>query len=166
MLPPFVIQFRDGSFTRSAAVNAGAATGCASALEATAIARLAPSASLAPRGIDTGILGPPLFSGGYTLRPHRGDARLARPEAVGAPWAGDSGKECGVSDDSPRSVPFDAHVELLRVFLAHRYEVVGRVEGLLNAQRRPPEYLHDRSLLARHFEDCFFTLPAVSAGPA
>lgn len=69
-------------------------------------------------------------------------------------------------DESPELVPFDAHVELLRAFLAHRGAIVGRVEGLLNAQRRPAEYLHDRPLLSRHFEDCFFTLPAVTSGQA
>jgi hypothetical protein len=31
----------------------------------------------------------------------------------------------------------------------------------LNAQRKPIEYLQDGSLLSRHFEDCFFTLPEI-----
>jgi hypothetical protein len=53
-------------------------------------------------------------------------------------------------------VPFLAHVELLHVFLAHRADVVERAQGLLNAQRKPIEYLQDGSLLSRHFEDCFF----------
>jgi hypothetical protein len=54
------------------------------------------------------------------------------------------------------SVPFQAHIELLQFFLAHRDDIVERVQGLLNAQRKPIEYLRDGSLLSRHFEDCFF----------
>ena len=35
---------------------------------------------------------------------------------------------------------------------------------VLNAQRKPIEYLQDGSLLSRHFEDCFFTLTGVTHG--
>jgi hypothetical protein len=59
-------------------------------------------------------------------------------------------------------VPFQAHVELLQFFLAHRDDIVDRIQGLLNAQRKPIEYQQDGSLLARHFEDCFFTLAGVT----
>ena len=59
-------------------------------------------------------------------------------------------------------VPFHAHVELLQLFLAHRDEIVERVQGLLNAQRKPVQYLEDRPLLSRHFEDCFFTTTGVT----
>lgn len=62
--------------------------------------------------------------------------------------------------------PFDAHVELLEKFLAHRGEIVDRLEGLLNAQRRPVEYLLDRALLSSQCEDCFFSLPAISPDEA
>src|SRR6185503_14065146 len=62
----------------------------------------------------------------------------------------------------PGQVPFQAHIELLQFFLAHRDEIVERVQGLLNAQRKPIEYLQDSSLLSRHFEDCFFTLTGVT----
>ena len=58
----------------------------------------------------------------------------------------------------PGQVPFQAHVELLHVFLAHRDDIVERIQGVLNAQRKPIEYLQDASLLSRHFEDCFFSL--------
>jgi hypothetical protein len=58
---------------------------------------------------------------------------------------------------------FHAHVELLRLFLAHRNEIVERIQGLLNAQRRPIQEQQDSRLLSRHFEDCFFTLPAVTS---
>ena len=51
---------------------------------------------------------------------------------------------------------FQAHIELLQFFLAHRDDIVERIQGLLNAQRKPIEYLQDGSLLSRHFEDCFF----------
>ena len=53
-------------------------------------------------------------------------------------------------------MPFQAHIELLQFFLAHRADVVERVQALLNAQRKPIEYLQDGSVLSRHFEDCFF----------
>jgi hypothetical protein len=59
-------------------------------------------------------------------------------------------------------VPFEAHVELLRTFLARRQEIVERVQGLLNAQRRPQHYLQDAALLSRHFEDCLFTLAGLT----
>jgi hypothetical protein len=59
-------------------------------------------------------------------------------------------------------VPFHAHVELLQLFMAHRDEIVERIQGLLNAQRKPIQYLQDGPLLSRHFEDCFFTLTGVS----
>ena len=64
----------------------------------------------------------------------------------------------------PGPVPFQAHVELLRLFLTHREEIVDSIEAVLNAQRKPIEYLQDRSLLSRHFEDCFFTRTAAAAG--
>ncbi len=55
-----------------------------------------------------------------------------------------------------------AHIELLQFFLARRDEIVERIQGVLNAQRKPIDYLQDRSLLSRHFEDCFFTLAGVT----
>ena len=58
---------------------------------------------------------------------------------------------------------FQAHIELLQFFLAHRDEIVERIQGLLNAQRKPVEYLQDGPLLSRHCEDCFFTLPGVTS---
>ena len=60
-------------------------------------------------------------------------------------------------------VPFDAHIELLQGFLAHRDALIDRIQGLLNAQRKPAEYLQDAPLLSRQFEDCFFTLSAVTS---
>jgi hypothetical protein len=60
------------------------------------------------------------------------------------------------------SVSFHAHVELLRLFMAHRDEIVERIQGLLNAQRKPIQYLQDGPLLSRHFGDCFFTLNGVT----
>jgi len=57
---------------------------------------------------------------------------------------------------------FQEHVELLRLFLTRREEIVERIESLLNAQRKPVQYLQDRPLLSRHFEDCFFARPTVT----
>ena len=34
-------------------------------------------------------------------------------------------------------VPFQAHIELLHFFLAHRDDIVERIQGVLNAQRKP-----------------------------
>jgi hypothetical protein len=58
--------------------------------------------------------------------------------------------------------PFHAHIELLQLFLARRVEIVERIEQLVNAQRKPAQYLKDASLLRRHFDDCLFTLAGVS----
>lgn len=55
----------------------------------------------------------------------------------------------------PSEVPFQAHIELLHFFLARRSDIVERIQGLLNAQRKPIAYLQDASVLSRHFEDCF-----------
>ncbi len=63
-------------------------------------------------------------------------------------------------------MPFQAHVELLELFIARRAELVERIQALLNAQRKPVQYLRDRRLLARHFEDCFYTLRGVTPGQA
>ena len=52
-------------------------------------------------------------------------------------------------------VPFQAHIELLLSFLARRDEIVERIQALLNAQRKPIDYLQDGPLLSRDFEDCF-----------
>jgi hypothetical protein len=67
-----------------------------------------------------------------------------------------------VSGEQPGQLPFQAHVELLQLFLAHRDEIVEKIQGLLNAQRRPIQYLQDALLLSRQFEDCFFTLTAIT----
>src|SRR5262245_26483486 len=56
------------------------------------------------------------------------------------------------------NLEFEAHVELLRSFLAHREEIVARIEGLLNAQRKPAHFLQDVPLLSRQLEDSLFTL--------
>jgi hypothetical protein len=60
-------------------------------------------------------------------------------------------------------VPFQANIELLRLFLTHREEIVESIEAVLNAQRKPIAYLQDQSLLSRFFEDCFFERTAVTA---
>jgi hypothetical protein len=53
-------------------------------------------------------------------------------------------------------VLFQSHIELFQFFLTHRNDIVERIEGVLNAQRKPIEYLQNGSLLSRLFEDCFF----------
>jgi len=59
---------------------------------------------------------------------------------------------------------FQAHIDLLQLFLARREEIVEKIQALLNGQRKPAQYLADRSLLARRFEDCFFALGAIDDG--
>ena len=63
-------------------------------------------------------------------------------------------------------VPFQANVELLRLFLTHREDIVESIEAVLNAQRKPIGYLQDHSLLSRLFEDCFFARTAATASQA
>jgi hypothetical protein len=58
---------------------------------------------------------------------------------------------------------FQESVELLGLFLAHRAEIVESIEAVLNAQRKPIQYLQDQSLLFRHFEDCFFARTKATA---
>jgi len=60
-------------------------------------------------------------------------------------------------------VPFQANIELLRLFLTRREDIVERIEAVLNAQRKPVGYLQDQSLLSRLFEDCFFASTAATA---
>jgi hypothetical protein len=67
---------------------------------------------------------------------------------------------------SAGQVPFQAHIDLLQFFLAHRHDIVERLQGVLNAQRKPIEYLRDRPLLSRHVEDCFFTLSGITSSQA
>ena len=74
----------------------------------------------------------------------------------------DSGWVMGSIGPRLGQVPFQAHIELLHLFLARRDDIVERIQGLLNAQRKPIEYLQDGSLLSRHCEDCFFTLTGVT----
>jgi hypothetical protein len=74
-------------------------------------------------------------------------------------------------DDRPVGPPrgessFQAHVELLQLFLAHRNDIVEGIERVLNAQRKPVEHLQDAPLLSRHLEDCFFTRPGITHGHA
>src|SRR5687767_4291002 len=57
---------------------------------------------------------------------------------------------------------FQAHIELLRFFLTHRDAIVESIQAVLNAQRKPTEYLRDGSLLSRQFEDSFFTIPGLT----
>lgn len=51
---------------------------------------------------------------------------------------------------------FQAHLELLHLCLARRDAIVERLQGLLNAQRKPVEYLQHGALLSRGVEDAFF----------
>jgi hypothetical protein len=56
---------------------------------------------------------------------------------------------------------FQAHIDLFRLFLSHHDDIVERIQGLLNAQRKPLEYLQDSARLSRSVEDCFFSLPGL-----
>lgn len=63
-------------------------------------------------------------------------------------------------------MPFQAHVELLALFLDRRGELVEQIQALLNAQRKPAQWLRDRRVLARELEESFFTLRGVTPGQA
>ncbi len=52
------------------------------------------------------------------------------------------------------------HVELLRLFLSRREEIVKSIEGLLNDQRKR---LQDPTELSRRIEDCFFAHAAATS---
>ncbi|HET9196057.1 MAG TPA: hypothetical protein VFO21_24430, partial [Vicinamibacterales bacterium] len=67
-----------------------------------------------------------------------------------------------ITDSAGMGGGFQAHIDLLQFFLARRDEAVEKIQGVLNAQRKPGEYLRDDALLSRLFEDCFFTLAGVS----
>jgi hypothetical protein len=69
-----------------------------------------------------------------------------------------------VTEKPSVQAPFEANVELLRFFLTRREEIVDSIEAVLNAQRKPMQYLRDWSLLSRYFEDCFFARAGVTAG--
>jgi hypothetical protein len=71
--------------------------------------------------------------------------------------------DTSASIKSSASALFQAHVELVRLFLVHREDIVESIEAVLNAQRKPVAYLQDRSLLSHHFEDCFFARTGVTA---
>jgi len=69
-----------------------------------------------------------------------------------------------VTGEASGHVPFQANVELLRLFLTHREDIVESIEAVLNAQRKPIRYLQDQSLLSRYFEDCFWARTAITPG--
>src|SRR5689334_1949433 len=50
---------------------------------------------------------------------------------------------------------FDAHVARLREFLGRREEIVERIQRVLNAQRKPVEYLQNSAVLGHDFDECF-----------
>ena len=56
-----------------------------------------------------------------------------------------------------------AHIELLQLFLGRRNDVVERIQGLLNARRKPVDYLQDGARLFDDVEDCFFALSGIAA---
>jgi hypothetical protein len=60
-------------------------------------------------------------------------------------------------------VPFEAHIGLLHLFLARRGDIVERIQGVLNGQRRPPDDLRNAIRIAREFEDGVFAGAATTA---
>lgn len=55
----------------------------------------------------------------------------------------------------PGGAPFQAHVELLRLFLAHREDIVESIEAVLIGQGKPIRYLQDPSLLSQRRKRAF-----------
>ncbi len=68
-----------------------------------------------------------------------------------------------MTEERPEQVPFEAHVQLLRLFLSQRNLVVERILELLNAQQKLLHDQQDRGHLSRLIEDCFFRLPALTS---
>lgn len=69
-------------------------------------------------------------------------------------------------DQRSGHAPFQAHVELLHALLAHRNAIVEAIQGMLNAQRKSAQYLQNRSILARHLDDCVLGSVAITDGQA
>lgn len=63
--------------------------------------------------------------------------------------------------DHDNQVPFQAHADLLRLFIAQRTQVVERIRGVLSAEQKPLQLQQDRTQLGRRFEDCFFVQPGI-----
>jgi hypothetical protein len=66
--------------------------------------------------------------------------------------------------DHDKQLPFQAHVDLLQFFIAHRAPVVERIRGVLGAEQKPLQFQQDRVLLGRSFENCFFAQPGIPPG--
>lgn len=75
----------------------------------------------------------------------------------------DSSRVRMVAEEPFAQVPFQANLELLRLFLTQREEIVESIEAVLNAQRKPIRYLQDHALLSRHIENCFFARTPATA---
>jgi hypothetical protein len=60
-------------------------------------------------------------------------------------------------------VPFQAHVELLRVFLEGRDRITGSIQSLLEAKQKPAAWREEKALLAHLFEEAFFAPDIVTA---
>jgi hypothetical protein len=58
--------------------------------------------------------------------------------------------------DHDKQLPFQAHVDLLQFFIAHRTPIVERIRGMLGAEQKPLQFQQDRVLLGRSFENCFY----------
>ena len=67
-----------------------------------------------------------------------------------------------ITDTAGIADSFQTHIHLLQFFLARRNDIVEKIQEVLNAQRKPGDYLQNGPLLARLFEDCFFTLAGVT----
>jgi hypothetical protein len=63
---------------------------------------------------------------------------------------------------APQQLRFNAHVELLHLFLVQRTAVVDSIEQLLNCQKKPIDYQQDLLLQSQLLKDCFFTLSNLS----
>ena len=63
-------------------------------------------------------------------------------------------------------VSFHAQVELLRLFLDRRAQIIEGIERLLNCQKKPGEYQQDLALQSRLFKDCFFACDGISRDQA
>jgi len=63
-------------------------------------------------------------------------------------------------------MPFHDTVQLFDLLLLRRDEIIQRIDGLLNCQKKPLEYQQDAGLQSRLFKECFFPGASVTPGQA
>ncbi len=98
-----------------------------------------PAATVTDFHIDDGSR----FDAKRPSRELKNRAALPIPRYTLSRMHADSSQDHIVTGNPFGPVPFHANVELLRLFLTHREDIVESIEAVLNAQRKPIRYLQD-----------------------